>query len=64
VDYAYLVRSPGGEARPFFETRLVGLFSTDEWLAVIQNTGFKAGIHQDASGHKFLYGWKMQEGNE
>jgi SAM-dependent methyltransferase len=41
VDYAFLLRSPGGEVRAVHDRHDEGLFSTAEWLRVLSAAGFE-----------------------
>lgn len=41
VDYAYLIREAGGEVRVEHDRHVLGLFSQDEWLELLKETGFE-----------------------
>ena len=42
VDYVYLLREDGGEARAEHDRHIEGLFSRAEWLGVLERVGFDA----------------------
>jgi SAM-dependent methyltransferase len=42
TEYTFVLREPGGSVRAVHETHRFGLFSRDDWLRVLADTGFKA----------------------
>ena len=42
TEYVFLLRDPDGTVRPVHETHRLGLFSRDQWLAILADAGFEA----------------------
>jgi SAM-dependent methyltransferase len=44
TDYTYLLREADGSVRCLYDRHTLGLFSQDEWLAVLREEGFQAQV--------------------
>jgi len=56
VDFAYMLREGKGPVRVEHDTLVMGLFSSEEWLTWLRDTGFDARMIEDANGREVFIG--------
>jgi SAM-dependent methyltransferase len=56
VDFAYMLREDDGPVRVEHDTLVMGLFSREEWLMWLRDTGFAARMIEDANGREVFVG--------
>jgi len=56
VDFAYMLRQGKGPVRVEHDTLMMGLFSREEWLTWLRDTGFAPRMIEDANGREVFVG--------